>query len=132
MIPIKETYHFYHKGVDSRPAWAYDEARKQIARKWAEFMKAMPDTANVKVQDVAFDNLGGTTSRLGVFTSIGVTGAGSKTKGATPFRGGSWETWFDVTYEMQLVFISQSKQKEVGEGLSIEEVNRRIAAGAGN
>ncbi len=129
IIPIKDSYHYYHKGVSSRPSWAYNDARQQIARKWADFMKAMPDTSNVSVQDAKYENLGGSTARLGVFsTNITVTGAGSKTKGATPFRGGSWETWFDVHYELQLVFVASNQQAKVDTGLSIEEVNKRIAA----
>lgn len=88
----------------------------------------MPDTSNVKVQDVVYDNLGGSTARLGIFTGdLSVTGAGSKTKGATLTRGASWETWFDIHYELQLVFVPSGQAKQVKEGLSIEEVNNLIS-----
>jgi hypothetical protein len=128
VIPIKDSYHYYHKGVKSRPSWAYDDARKQIASKWANFMKAMPDTANVIVQDVVYEGLGGSIARIGVFSGdLSVTGAGSKTKNPT-FGARSWETWFDIQYELQLVFLPSKEAKGVGKGLSIEEVNRRIGA----
>lgn len=129
IIPIKETYHYYHKGVSSRSAWAYDDARKTIATKWANFLKAMPDTSNVTVQDITIKNLGGKTARMGLWTGeLTITGAGSKTKGKTLTQDRSWEVWFDVHYEMQLVSIPVENEKQVSKGLSIEEVNRRIAA----
>ena len=59
VLPIQDSYHYYHKGSDSRPAWAYNDGRLQIANKWANFMKAMPDTANVRIQDVVYDGLEG-------------------------------------------------------------------------
>lgn len=128
VIPIADTFHYYHKGSDSRPAWAYNNARQQIAGKWAGFMKAMPDTANVKIQDVVFENLGGSISRLGVFPkNVKVSGAGSKTKKSWDGKR-TWETWFDVEYELQLIFVSSADAGKVGSGLSIDEINKGISA----
>lgn len=128
---IKDSFHYYHRGVDSRPEWAVNDAQTRIATKWAEFMRAIPDTSNVKVQEVLFDNLGGKTARLGTFPGgLEITGAKSETKGANLLTGQqkSWTIRFDVHYEMQLTFFSLGSTEPVNTGLSTEEFNGKIAA----
>lgn len=124
-FPITDSYHYYHKGVQSDPPWAYKDARLQIANRWAGFMKAMPDTANILVQDVSFENLGGSISPFGTINTITVSGAGSETK--HKWNGRSWEVWFDLRYEMQLIFMPSGNPQPAQTGLSAVELEGTIA-----
>lgn len=127
IIPIKDSYHCYRKGVTPTPAAAYNEARQQIARKYFNLMKAMPDTAAVSFQEITESGNGGSTTRIETFDTISVTGAGSKTKGKTLTRERSWETWFDVHYVVKLIFVPSDEVAKVSKGQSIDDVNREIA-----
>ena len=128
VMSIVDNFHYFHHGVESRPAWAYNDARQQIAGKWAEFLKAMPDTANVTVQNIVFQNLGGSISRIGTFPKdFSVSGAGSKT---TNSGGRVWEAWFDLHYEFTMYFIPSGGAINVDKGRSEDEINKSIAVAA--
>ncbi|KAG9503563.1 hypothetical protein J7337_003514 [Fusarium musae] len=131
VIDFQDSHHFYHKGVESRPKWAFDEARKQIIAKYGRLMSAMPNTAHVVFQDFEGKGNGGSVARIGVFVGdLSVTGAGSKTKAPTvlsPSR--QWETWFDVHYQVKLIFVSSNDEGKVSTGKSIEEINNEIERG---
>ncbi|KFY80514.1 hypothetical protein V499_00638 [Pseudogymnoascus sp. VKM F-103] len=127
IIPVKETLHYHYKGVESKPAWAYNDARSKIVHKWAGVMKDFPDTSNVNFQDTCHEDLGGSIVRVGHFSDISVTnGAITINKPSADFKG-DWEIWLDIQYELQLYFVPSEKETLVKEGLTIADVNHAIS-----
>ncbi|KAJ5972138.1 uncharacterized protein N7479_002056 [Penicillium vulpinum] len=126
--PFKSSYKFYHKGVESRPAWAYTQARKNIEAQWGEFLKGFPDTASVGFGDYVQGNLGGTIGRMGSWVQLPIIkNPGSETKNV----GGadSWKVWFDVEYEIVFYFIDSRVGADPPKGFSTAEVDAAIEKG---
>jgi hypothetical protein len=126
--PLKGSYHFYHKGVRSRPEWAYSEARRRVESNLGTFMAGLPNTAAVRCGDFVKGNLGGTIARQGEFTELpSVTGAGSDTKNRNGVR--SWEAWFDLHYGVSFFFFDSAITPALPKGYSTDEVDAAIKAG---
>jgi len=123
---LKDAYVYYHEGVESRPEWAYKDAMAIVENKWANLLKGMPNTSNVGVGLVNYNDLGGSITRSGTWRNVVVTGAGSKTK--NEWNKKSWKCWFTINYEMFLQYIpSGLNPTPVSGGLDNEEVLRKIA-----
>ncbi|KAL7956200.1 hypothetical protein V8C34DRAFT_289502 [Trichoderma compactum] len=126
--PIKNSYHFYHEGAESKPDWAFAQARKDVEAQWGTFLSGLPDTSTVRFGDFGQTNLGGKIGRSGAWVQLpSVTGAGSKTKKEMGVR--SWKCWFDIHYEITFYFISGEVGTQVPGGFSSDEVNAAIRDG---
>ena len=125
-----QTYHFYHKGHKSQPAWAFAQGPIAIAENWVTFMANMPDTASAGIGSVQRKIADKGWSRAGTITITAVTGMGSKTKGASLGKGRQWEAWYDLKYDLIMTFVSDQPLNSEALAANQQAAIDKIAAAA--